>query len=334
MDLLTQGLLGAACAVSVARRPELRPALAIGFFAGMLADADVLIRSSSDPLLTLEYHRQFTHALLFIPFGAAFAALLCWLPARRRLQPRRIYLYAFFGYLPSGLLDAFTSYGTQLLWPFSDARIAWNAVSVVDPLFSLALVTGLLVGALRQRPAAARIGLAIALLYLGAGLLQRERAEAFAAEIAAARGHPVERLQAKPTLGNLLLWRIIYLSGGHFHVDAVRVPPWGASRHYPGGALPQFDPADLEALPADSLLRQDVERFAYFSDGYLAWHPQRPEVLGDVRYAMLPNDLQPLWAIEIDPARPDAHTPFLTFRSFSPDQRRAFMAMLLGRELH
>lgn len=78
MDLLTQGLLGGVLAQSVARKEEKKLATLVGIAAGLLADADVLISSSSDPLLNIEYHRHFTHSLLFIPFGAAIAlALLC-----------------------------------------------------------------------------------------------------------------------------------------------------------------------------------------------------------------------------------------------------------------
>ena len=49
---------------------------------GILPDADVFITSASDPLLAIEYHRGFTHALAFIPLGGAIAALP-WLAAKK-----------------------------------------------------------------------------------------------------------------------------------------------------------------------------------------------------------------------------------------------------------
>jgi inner membrane protein len=333
MDLITQGLIGAACAVSGARRPEARKAIAIGFPAGMLADIDVLIRSAEDPLLVLEYHRHFTHALVFIPFGALVAAAVAWLLLRHRLGFGRIYLYAFLGYLPAGLLDAFTSYGTHLLWPFSDARIAFNAIAVVDPLFSLALLLGLLLAGWRLRPNAARVGLAIALLYLGFGLSQRERAEAAAVELAERRGDRIERIEVKPTIGNLLLWRAIYQHAEGFQVDAVRVRPGRAAQLYPGSRVPAFDPGSLQEVPADSRLARDLERFDYFSDGWLARHPDDPLVIGDLRYSGLPNGARPLWGIRIDPERPEQHVAFETFRSFSLEERQRFLRMLRGQAL-
>jgi inner membrane protein len=121
MDILTQGLLGSAMAQAGAKEGEYKPAALIGFGAGLLADADVLIRSSNDSLLALEFHRHFTHSLVFIPFGAAIAAGLMWPLAKKHLAFRRVYVFCLLGYCLSGLLDACTSYGTHLLWPFSEA---------------------------------------------------------------------------------------------------------------------------------------------------------------------------------------------------------------------
>ena len=77
MDPLTQGLIGAALPQSLCNKKYLLVAGSLGMLAGMSPDLDVLIRSSSDPLLFLEYHRQFTHSLLFIPFGSYFVLWSC-----------------------------------------------------------------------------------------------------------------------------------------------------------------------------------------------------------------------------------------------------------------
>jgi len=127
MDILTHGLLGGTLAQSCSQKGEMRAAATVGFLAALLADADALIRSDTDPLLTLEYHRQFTHALIFIPVGALLVALILWPAFRvfgRPLGFRRIYLYALLGCATSGFLDACTSYGTHLLWPFTGDRLA------------------------------------------------------------------------------------------------------------------------------------------------------------------------------------------------------------------
>jgi len=162
LDTLTQGLLGAALAQSAAKPEETRIAGVIGTFAGISADLDVLIRSSSDPLLTLEYHRHFTHSLFFVPVGALIVALVLWPFLRSGLAFGRIYVFALLGYSLSGALDACTSYGTHLLWPLTDERFAWNLIAIVDPLFTLALLIAVAVALMNRLPLAAWAGLAAA----------------------------------------------------------------------------------------------------------------------------------------------------------------------------
>ena len=89
MDLLTQGLLGGAVAQAGAPPHETRAATAVGLLAGLLPDADTLIRSPNDPLLFLDFHRHFTHSLVFIPVVALIAALLAWPVLKRRVAFRR-----------------------------------------------------------------------------------------------------------------------------------------------------------------------------------------------------------------------------------------------------
>ena len=70
MDPLTQGLIGASAPqLLTSKCRSIAWAGCFGLIAGMAPDLDVLIRSSSDPLLFLEYHRQFTHSIIFIPIG-------------------------------------------------------------------------------------------------------------------------------------------------------------------------------------------------------------------------------------------------------------------------
>lgn len=334
MDILTHGLLGGTLAQSCSRKSETRAATTAGFLAALLADADALIRSEADPLLVLEYHRQFTHALVFIPVGALLVSLILW-PAfklfKHPLGFRRIYLYALLGCATSGLLDACTSYGTHLLWPFTGERIAWSIVPIFDPLLSLTLGMTLLAGLRWRRTLPARIGLLLAAAYLSVGWFQHQRAEDAMRAAILQRGHEAGKLTVKPTMGNLLLWRSIYRSGGIYHVDAVRVG--GTARIYPGNTARAFDPSrNLPALSPASVLHQDIRRFDFFSDGYLALHPEDPGLLGDVRYAMLPTSTRPLWGIRLDMQHPEAHAQFETSRQMSRGEIERFIGMLRGKD--
>jgi inner membrane protein len=332
LDLVTQGVLGATLALSAAPQKEARLAAAVGFGAGLLADADILIGSSADPLLALEYHRHFTHALAFVPIGALIAAGLLWPLLRKRIGFRRLYLYCFLGYAFSGLLDACTSYGTHLFWPFSDQRVAWSIIAIVDPLFTLLLGVPLALGVIRQRAWAAQAGLALAACYLVLGLLQQGRAESAAQALAAERGHRPERMLVKPTIGNLVLWRSIYVVNGRAYADGIRVGT-GAAKIYPGTSVALLDvKRDLPSVPSGSKAAADTARFVAFSDGYAALHPARPDFVGDARYAMLPDSVEPLWGIRLEGVAPDIAVYFVTDRALTPSMRRRFIRMLLGED--
>ena len=140
MDPISQATVGAAFAQSIANKNNIVKLGIIGFLSGLVPDLDVLIRSSTDPILSLEYHRQFTHSLFFIPFGALIVALVIFPLVKRSLSLKTVYLASFLGYATHGLLDACTSYGTILFWPFSNERVTWNNISIVDPLFTIPIL--------------------------------------------------------------------------------------------------------------------------------------------------------------------------------------------------
>lgn len=330
MDLITQGIAGAAVAQAIAPAHLGRRAALVGLCAGVLPDADALIYSASDSLLQLEYHRHFTHALVFIPLGAALAALLLWPFLRRQLTLKELYVYACCGYAPGGLLDACTSYGTHLLWPFSAEPVAWSIIAIVDPAFSLALAVPLAIGLRRLQPM--RIGLVLGVAYLTFGVVQHQRALVIAREVISQRQHVSQQLIVKPTVGNLLLWRSLYTAGDSVYVDALHAgdPP----RIYRGGATRLLD-VERDGLwsPKGSRSRSDLERFTRFARRFVVVSRSEPNFFGDVRYAMLPNSLEPLWGIYLDPSAPEQAGRYAARRELSPALRDSFLTMLRGNSL-
>ena len=75
MDPITQGVVGAAAAQTSAKKKNILGIGIIGILAGLAPDLDIFIRSTTDPILFLEYHRQFSHSLIFIPVGALLVAV-------------------------------------------------------------------------------------------------------------------------------------------------------------------------------------------------------------------------------------------------------------------
>lgn len=324
MDPLTQGALGAALPQATRRIRHVGIAGVLGFAAGMTPDLDILIRSEADPLLFLEYHRQFTHALVFIPMGGLLCAFaLHWILGRRRqLTFRQTFLYCTLGYATHALLDSATSYGTMLFWPFSTERFSWSIISIVDPLFTIPVLVLVVLAALRRRPALARIALAWACIYLAAGALQHRAAKTMGAEIAASRGHAPVRLEVKPSFGNILVWKTVYEAEGRFYVDAVRAG--FRPRVFPGVSVPKLDlHRDVPWLDRNSQQARDVERFRWFSKDFVARDPEHPDRIIDVRYSFVPNTVSALWSIELAPgAPPTAHVRYRTHREHARESLR------------
>ena len=332
MDPFSQGVVAAVASTSVADAQKLRAFALLGCAAGMAPDLDVLIGSSTDTLLYLEYHRQFTHALVFTPVGAAVVALVLHWPLRRVLRPVESYAACVVGYATHGLLDACTSYGTQLLWPFFDYRIAWNNVSVVDPLFTLPLVALVVAAVVKRRRVLALVGLAWAAGYLLLGVVQTVRVEAAGTALATTRGHEPNRLTVKTGFGNLLIWKVVYESDGRYYVDAVRA---GVEMTVcPGASVPALVlDRDLPWLDADSVQARDIERFRWFSDDYLALDPGNPDRIIDMRYSVVPNQIEPLWGVEVSrDAGSDQHARFVAERRTRADQGDAYWRLLTGAD--
>ena len=332
MDLLTQGLVGSAAAQSFSGPKRQYRAALCGALAGMAPDLDALIRSSDDPLLNLEYHRHFSHALAFIPLGALIVAVLIWLASRRRWSFRQTYTACLLGYGSHGLLDACTSYGTYLFWPFSSQGVSWNLVSIIDPLFTLPLLFLTILAVWRRRAWMARLAAIYCIGYLLLAADQHRRAGVAQSELIIQRNHGAVRKIIKPSIGNVFLYRSVYLHDGVYYVDAIHVFPGLPAKLYSGGAIKAL--AIKDAFPwlrDNSRLAKDVSRFSEFSGGYLCQHPELDDVLGDIRYAMLPTSVVPLWGIKVDPENPEATPELVKSRNLEEGDLDHFYGMLLRR---
>jgi len=328
MDPLSQAVLGASASQSFTKNnKQLGVALIIGWLSAMAPDLDIFIYSTDDPLLFLEFHRQFTHSLIFIPIGALFCSAIFYLFFHKKISFKEIYLYAFLGYATHGLLDACTSYGTQLFWPFSNERFSWNNVAIIDPLFTIPILILIILAFYKKRALFSMIAFGYALAYLSLGLFQNQRAETALINLAKERGHQPQRIVAKPTFGNLILWKLIYEHQGRYYIDAVKITT--KTKIIEGESINKLSLlSDLPWLDTQSIQAQDVERFRWFSDNYLALHPEKNDTVIDVRYSLLPHKLSPLWGIRLTPEHQDKHVDYIITRKLTSDKNNEFIKML------
>ena len=302
MDPITHVLLGASLGYAAFGKKLGRTAAACAGLAAFAPDADIFIRSVNDPLIAIEYHRGFTHSLIFAPAGAAIVAGVWILRRRWRPEALTIWLCCLLAYLSHCLLDAATSYGTQLLWPFSNARAGWDLISIIDPIFTLALLVGLVVALGLKKIRVATAALVVAAVYLVLGGVQHSRAVTVQKQLATRRGHSIERFEVMPTLANNLVWRALYVHEGKIYSDRIRVGWFSGVTLVEGWSLPLVTEVELSESESARNQRRSFERFSWFSEGWVARKPGDDSVLGDMRYSLATEAFDPIWGIRFTAA--------------------------------
>ena len=210
MDSVTQAALGAAIGGAIAPSGQRRKALLVGAALGTLPDLDVFI-DYGDAVANFTYHRGFSHSLFVLP---PFAVLL-WLALRRwwapvQEAPSRWLAIIALALITHPLLDAHTAYGTQLFWPFEVTPTMWATLFIIDPLFTLPLLVGVLVVAVRPASASTiRACLLLSTLYLGWSWLAQSTVARHLEAALAERGMPEAPAFIVPTPFNTLIWRVV-----------------------------------------------------------------------------------------------------------------------------
>lgn len=182
-----------------------------GAVAGTIPDLDVIAKSFTDDLTANEWHRGFSHSILFSLLMAPAMGWLWskWFPKSRATR-RDWTLLFFLGLFTHPLLDVFTTWGTQLLWPL-DLRLAIKSVNVVDPLYTVPFLICLLVAVWfnRENPLRrkwVKAGLIYSSAYLVVLLGVKWYMHNAMRSALDGQGVAVERLTVQPTFANGLLW--------------------------------------------------------------------------------------------------------------------------------
>ncbi len=213
MDSFTQIALGAAVGEAIAGKKLGNKALLYGAIAGTIPDLDVFIGNAMNTVDALSFHRGFSHSIAF--------ALIC--SPTLGLVMRRIYskqsatfqdwTWLFFlGFFTHALLDCFTTWGTQLLWPLN-YRIAFKSIFVIDPLYTVPLTICLIWLSLLPRESTKRlrlnqVGLAISSLYLISSVIIKQHINTVFERSFEHQNLKVERYDTRPAPLNTILWAV------------------------------------------------------------------------------------------------------------------------------
>jgi len=243
MDSLTQLALGAAVGEAAAGRQVGRRAMLWGAVCGTLPDLDVFV-PLGDAVRDFTYHRSASHSLVVL---AALTPLVVWLilkmhPGTRDHRRRWLGLvYAVFA--THVLLDSFTVYGTQIFWPLWTAPMTWSTIFIIDPLYTLPLLIGVIAALTARRTvswgrAANTLGLLLSTGYLLWTLGAKLHVENVARGALEAQHIAASDVLTTPAPFNSVLWRILAVDGDRYYEgfyslldDSTAVAFQGRPRH-------------------------------------------------------------------------------------------------------
>ncbi len=214
MDTLTQMALGAAIGEATLGRKVGNKAIFWSAVVAGLPDLDILI-PYGDVVKSFTYHRSATHSVLVV---ALLTPLVVWLITKihpRELPNRNRWLLTIYlAFATHALLDCFTAYGTQIFWPIEISPVAWSTIFIIDPLYSLPLMIGVIAALVMTRETdrghlACRYGLLASTIYLGWTVTAKTIAESSFEAALRQQNITYERIFTTPSAFNSLLWRAV-----------------------------------------------------------------------------------------------------------------------------
>lgn len=230
MDSLTQLVVGAAAGEAVLGKKLGNRAVLWGAIVGTLPDLDVIPGMFMDDPDRLLFHRGFSHSLAFVLIATPiFSWIFSKFFRRRNIAFREWILYFGIIFSASILIDAFTTYGTQLLWPLKH-RFEFNTIFVVDPLFTLPLLITTVWLLFKNRNKRSRrllsiTGIAISSVYLIFTIVNKQVVNNVFRSALEKQGIAVDRMVTNPTPMNQILWTAVvetddyFLTGYYSHLD-------------------------------------------------------------------------------------------------------------------
>jgi len=298
MDSLTQIVLGAACGEAVLGKKIGNKALLFGAIGGTIPDLDVFIGSwlYNNEIQAMAFHRGFMHSILFSIFGAfVFGWLFFKLYDKgKRFGSTKIkdwQILFFWSLFTHIILDSFTPYGTQLFYPFLDYRVAFNNISVVDPLYTVPFLICLIVLMFfkrqkKQRLFWLKLGLGISSFYMVLTFMNKFRINSIFKESLQTQNIAFNRFRAQPTIFNNLLWYGVAETDTAFYLGFYSV--FDEIKEINDWQIIEKEPSVLD------MSGQDLATLVWFSDGYYKIRMSDVEgeyLYSDLRYALLnPED--------------------------------------------
>jgi inner membrane protein len=257
---------------------------------GTFPDLDVFI-PFGDPVKDFTYHRSFSHSLFVL---ALVTPLMVWLILKLHPQTsehrRNWFALVYLVFATHVLLDSFTVYGTQIFWPIDDTPMTWSTIFIIDPLYTLPLLIGVLAALVlrrNHRPGhyCNNAGLILSTAYLAWSLTVKLHVDALARDALEQQNIAYRHLLSTPAPFNTLLWRVLAMDAG-------------AGRYYEGfySLLDEDKTIRFQSYPSATHWLQGIEnhwpvqRLQWFSKGFYAVSRQQNDIIiTDLRMGVEPD---------------------------------------------
>jgi len=209
MDSLTQIVLGAAVGEAVLGKKVGNRAMFYGAIAGTIPDLDIISSFFVDTVSALEIHRGFSHSILFsVIFAPIFGFLVSKIDSYKSIKGwTMLFFWALFTH---PILDAHTTWGTQLFSPF-DIRLAFKTIFVIDPLYTLPFLFFLILAMFQKKDSPKRqrynrTGLIVSSSYLALTFLLKGLSFYQFTDALEQQNISYQEIDTKPTPLNTVLW--------------------------------------------------------------------------------------------------------------------------------
>jgi len=287
LDSLTQIVLGAAVGEATLGKKIGNKALLYGAIAGTIPDLDVLFGNFTDTITAIEWHRGFSHSVLFC---LLMAPLLGWLVNKIETKPNigwKPWSVLFFWCLfTHPLLDAFTTWGTQLFWPL-EYKIAFNSIFVIDPFYTLPFLMSCIIILFKKKGSATRrklnrFSLIFSTFYLITSLVVKFMVISKFESALKAQQIEYSQISTRPAPFSILLWNAnvdtknSYLIGDYSFFDSQPI----AFKAYP----------KKRSASSEILSYKNVQRLIDISEGWFIIERKEGQwIFNDLRFGLIPK---------------------------------------------
>ncbi len=343
MDSLTQIVLGAACGEAVLGKKIGNKALLFGAIGGTIPDLDVILGKLlyGNSIDELAFHRGIMHSIVFAIIGAFVFGWLCFKlydnGKRKHTTHLKDWICLYFlSIFTHPILDCFTPYGTQLFAPFTDYRVAFNTISVADPLYTLPFLFCLIMVMRYKRSTVKRAhwlkyGLILSTSYLCLTIINKVYVDSVFKKAFEDAEVTYSRFSAQPTILNNILWYGIAETETDYKVTFYSL-------------FDNVSPSEnIISLSKNrdgvNLNHPDIKTLSWFSDGYfniVSLQQEGTTILryNDLRYPLLnPNDKNSsLFSFGLKEKALRWHISPLNDRSISKNDFKSFLERIKGIE--